>query len=179
MFLYHYYSEEQGPFRNLSSLPVEEAEQILGQIKQKGVGFASRRSDDYLLIRHQLEQQARALFISKGGIPQNLYPHYMTLGACPWIESWFPDGRVLRIPLEEVKEDAISFTYGDLFPTMRYDDGKTYRGQVYTKQEILEMIRIYGFPQDWNPDGKLGPERYIEAQLWVDPMLTPANRSMR
>ena len=23
-------------------------------------------------------------------------------------------------------------------------------------------------PQDWNADGKYGPERYIEAQIWSD-----------
>ena len=29
-------------------------------------------------------------------------------------------------------------------------------------------IRKYGLPQDWNDDGKHGPERYIEAHVWSD-----------
>jgi hypothetical protein len=51
---------------------------------------------------------------------------------------------------------------------MRYQDGKPYRGVVYTKQEIMKVIEQFGFPQEWNKDGKLGPERYIEVQVWDD-----------
>lgn len=49
---------------------------------------------------------------------------------------------------------------------MRFQDGKPYRGQVYTLSEIVEVIKQYGLPQHWNADEKLGPERYIEAQIW-------------
>jgi hypothetical protein len=33
-------------------------------------------------------------------------------------------------------------------------------------EEIREVIRQYGMPGEWNPDGSRGPERYIEAQVW-------------
>jgi len=49
---------------------------------------------------------------------------------------------------------------------MNYNDGKPSRGQVYTTGELGEIIRLYGLPQEWNPDGKGGPERYIEVQVW-------------
>ncbi|HLO16004.1 MAG TPA: hypothetical protein VK206_14320, partial [Anaerolineales bacterium] len=62
----------------------------------------------------------------------------------------------------------VSFTYGDSFPAMNYSDGKPYRGQVYMLSELGEVIKRYGLPQEWNPDGKGGPERYIEAQVWDD-----------
>ena len=32
----------------------------------------------------------------------------------------------------------------------------------------LDIIKKYGLPQDWNDDGKYGPERYIEAHIWSD-----------
>ena len=51
---------------------------------------------------------------------------------------------------------------------MNYNDGKPYRGQVYIASELQEIIRLYGLPQAWNLDGKGGPERYIEAQVWDD-----------
>jgi hypothetical protein len=51
---------------------------------------------------------------------------------------------------------------------MNYKDGKPYRGQVYIESELGEIIGRYGLPQEWNPDGKGGPERYIEAQVWDD-----------
>ena len=39
----------------------------------------------------------------------------------------------------------------------------------YDKEtEILRIIDKYGLPQDWNPDGVYGPERYVEAHVWSD-----------
>jgi hypothetical protein len=167
-FLHHYYEYECGPFRNLSDLGDEEAEAVQRTLKERGDVFASQRTDDYLTIRRQLEDQAREMFIRKGGEPVRARPHYMTLGACRWIMQWYRDGRELTLRIEEFDPRVISFTYGDLFPTMRYGDGRPYRGQVYTKDEILQVIDEYGLPQDWNADGSRGPERYIEAQIWDD-----------
>ncbi|MEC0238463.1 hypothetical protein P4H66_01070 [Paenibacillus dokdonensis] len=71
----------------------------------------------------------------------------------------------------EFLEYSISFTYGDLFPTMRYSDNKPYRKQVYTKQEIISVIEEFGFPQDWNRLGDKGLERYIEVQIWNEEII--------
>ena len=78
---------------------------------------------------------------------------------------------------------SVSFTYGDSHPTFspwpREDDWKEYRRKIYTYEEILALIETYGLPQNWNPDGQFGPERYIEAQVWYDgpieQYLTPQN----
>ena len=51
---------------------------------------------------------------------------------------------------------------------MRYKDGKAYSEKVYTLEEIEQIIYIYGLPQEWNNEGKNGPERYIEVQVWDD-----------
>ncbi|MBO0995566.1 hypothetical protein [Bacillus sp. SD088] len=139
-FLYHYYDDSTGPFRNLSDLELAEAEQVLNDIRESKRGFASKRSFDYLKIRHRLELRARDLFISKGGKPLRTHPHYMTLGECPWLLDWYPTGQELLIPIAEFDSSVISFTYGDLFPTMRYQDGKSYRGQVYTLEEIYPAL---------------------------------------
>jgi hypothetical protein len=169
--LCHYYEQELGPFRNLSSLEPPEADRILSKLRLEQQVFASRRSEEYLLIRKELERQAREIFIQKGGHPKNSYPHYMTVGACNWLLCWYRQGSVIEIEWDELDEASISFTYGDLFPTMRYDDNKPYRKQVYTKAEIQDVISQYGLPQEWNADGSKGPERYIEAQIWDDAVL--------
>ena len=96
----------------------------------------------------------------------------MTVGECPWLLDWFNNGKELCIPIKEFDPYSISFTYGDLFPTMRYQDGKKYRGQIYTLNEINEVIKEFGLPQEWNPLGDNGPERYIEVQVWDDKPLT-------
>jgi hypothetical protein len=167
-FLSHYYEAASGPFRSLTDLPLEKAETIQENIRQAGNRFASKRAADYLSIRSDLEEQIRALFISRGGKPDRLRPHYLILGDCPWLLTWYVSGRQLRIPLAAFPADMVSFTYGDSFPAMRYQDGRPYRGQVYTLSELPDLVATYGLPQMWNAEGKLGPERYIEAQVWND-----------
>jgi hypothetical protein len=167
-FLSHYYEAAIGPFVNLSDLPLSEAEAHLQRIRRAGQTFASQRSPDYLKIRRQLEDRIRELFIQKGGKPQRERPHYMILGTCPWGLAWYLDGRELRIPLIDFPSEIVSFTYGDTFPAMRHQDGKPYRRQVYLLEELPELVLQFGLPQDWNPDGKHGPDRYIEAQIWDD-----------
>ena len=168
-YLSHYYEASDGPFQNLSDLPLAEAEGILDEIRRSGGDrFASQRKADYLSVRRNLEEQVRKLFIAKGGRPRRERPHYLILGACPWLISWYPHGRELRIPLAEFHEEIVSFTYGDTYPAMRYQDGKPYRGQVYTLVELPGLVEEFGLPQEWNQEGKLGPDRYIEAQVWAD-----------
>lgn len=164
--LYDYYESGLGPFRNLSSLSVEEASKISERIRREGKSFASQRSEDYMIIRRELEEIAREQFISKGGNPRNQFPHYMTLGECEWLESWYREPKMIAIDWDEFSEESISFTYGDLFPTMRYQDNKPYRNKIFTKNEIIKLIEEYGLPQDWNKNWDKGPERYIEVQIW-------------
>jgi hypothetical protein len=173
-FLYHYYEAADGPFRNLSDLPLKEAEKVLEEIRLAGGGrFASQRPADYLAVRRQLEEQVRKLFIAKGGKPQRERPHYLIVGACPWVLTWYPHGCELRIPLAAFRAQAISFTYGDTFPALRFQDGKPYRGQVFTLAELPALIERHGLPQVWNATGEHGPDRYIEAQVWEDGPLRP------
>jgi hypothetical protein len=167
-FLSHYYEARRGPFLNLSDLPLEEAEVLLQRIRQEGVIFASKRAADYIKIRRGLEEQVRELFVAKGGKPRRARPHYMILGSCPWVESWYVEGCELRIPLVDFDPAIVSFTYGDTFPAMRFQDGKPYRGQVYTLNELPDLVRGHGLPQEWNAQGQHGPDRYIEAQVWDD-----------
>ena len=172
-YLSHYYEATIGPFINLSDLLPEVAEAHLDSIRQAGQTFACQRSADYLTIRRQLEEQVRTLFIQKGGLPARRCPHYMILGSCSWVLRWYLNGQELQIPLDKFPSEIISFTYGDTFPAMRVKDGKPYRGQVYRLEELPDLVLQFGLPQEWNPDGKLGPDRYIEAQIWDDTPLIP------
>jgi len=176
--LCHYYELSRGPFRNLSDLPLDEAEAVLAALRRQHDGFASQRSADYLTIRRELESRVRERFIAKGGRPLRECPHSLTLGACDWVKSWYAFGCELRIPLAQFSAEQVSFTYGDLFPAMRYGDGKPYRRQVYTLAELPGLIAAYGLPQVWNADGRHGPDRYIEAQIWDDAPLAAYRASL-
>ena len=167
-FITHYYDAAAGPLRSLTDLPSDLGEHILEGIRSQEVLFASKRNTDYLQIRRDLEARVRRLFVQKGGRPLRRQPHYFVLGACPWLHSWYSQGREIHVPLREIDPAVISFTYGDTFPAMRLRDGKPHRGQVYTLAQLANLVQTFGLPQVGNSDGQFGPDRYIEAQLWDD-----------
>ncbi len=173
MFLYHYYDKNNGPFRNLSELSMEEANAVLQKIKLDKPNVQSAgRDPEYMFRRHMYEDIIKKEFIKKGGIVKREVPHYMVVEHSPWLSTWFENSTFIKIPIEEFDTKTISFTYGDSHPTFspwpRDDDWKEYRRKLYTYDEILEIIKKYGLPQDWNDDGSQGPERYIEAHIWSD-----------
>lgn len=171
MFLYHYYDKEIGPFVNLSDLSLEEGQNILQEIKKKKPhAQAAQRQLNYMEDRFHYEEILRDKFIEQGGIIKRKAPHYMVLEQSPWLSTWFDNCGCIKISIEEFDLKTLSFTYGDSHPTFspRVNDGKEYRKKLYTYKEILKIIDQYGWPQEWNNDGILGPERYIEVHIWSD-----------
>ena len=167
--LYHYYDLEAGPFRSLSDLSVDRAEEVLDRLRGRGDHFASQRDRRYLTVRRELETRARLLFRSRGGRPVRTWPHTLTLGECSWLLSWYPTPAVVSLPLSSLDASRVCFTYGDLFPAMRHDPGHPTTGRIYLLDELEELVGVHGLPQHVNPNGERGPKRYIEAQLWDDP----------
>ncbi|GIP36927.1 hypothetical protein J31TS4_02070 [Paenibacillus sp. J31TS4] len=149
-FLTHYYKRTVGPFRHLTEHSTEEAELLLQRLRDSGTGFAAKRSPNYLAIRLGLEARMREQFQSKGGLPSRSAPYYLVLGDCDWLLDWYPNAAKLVVPLAAIPPMQISFTYGDSFPAMRVQDGKPYRGQVYTLAELPGVLSAYGLPQEWN-----------------------------
>ena len=137
---------------------------------EKPNAFCTKRNPDYMEKRRYYEEILRQEFLKKGGIIQREVPHYMVVEKCDFLESWYENSKFLKIPIEQFDKRTISFTYGDSHPTFsdKVNDGKEYRKKLYTYDEILEIIKKYGLPQSWNPDGKFGPERYVEVHIWSD-----------
>lgn len=171
MYLYHYYDKRSGPFMSLTALPAEQRNLILEKIKsERPESMCAKRDLEYIEKRIRCETILKKEFIAKGGIVEIDSPHYMVVEHSPWLSTWYEEGDFLKIPIEYFDVRKISFTYGDSMPTFSplVNDGKEYRKQVYTYEEILQIINKYGLPQDWNDDGAHGPERYIEAHIWTD-----------
>lgn len=176
MYLYHFFDHRTGPFKSLTGLPDKEAKDILNRIKEERQGsMCAKRDDQYLERRKNLEGILKKEFISKGGTVYRDTPHYMVLGFSDWLNTWYEQTEYIKIPVEEFDLKSVSFTYGDSMPTFsdKVDDNKEYRKKLYFYDEICELIERYGWPQEWNADGRSGPERYIEAHVWSD---EPINR---
>ncbi|MDR2649617.1 MAG: hypothetical protein LBB94_07870 [Clostridiales bacterium] len=173
MFLYHYYDKKIGPFVNLSELPIEEANAVLRRIKiEKPNVQSAQRNSEYMFRRRMYEDIIKKEFLKKGGVVKRNSPHYMVVEHSPWLSTWFENSDFIKISLEDFDLSTVSFTYGDSHPTFspwpRDDDWKEYRRRLYVFDEIVDVIQKYGLPQDWNNDGKHGPERYVEAHIWSD-----------
>lgn len=171
MELYHYYDKNTGPFKSLSDVSKEEAQKLLNDIRtNKPHVQCAQRQTGYMENRYFYENLIRSLFIKKGGIVKRTTPHYMVVEHSPWLGTWFENSEFIKIPIEEFDINTLSFTYGDSHPTFspRVNDGKEYRKKLYTYPEILKIIDKYGLPQNWNNDGRYGPERYIEVHIWSD-----------
>jgi len=171
MYLYHFFDRRTGPFRSLTNIPPEEAKAVIEKIREERPdSLCARRDDQYVQKRRNCEAILRREFAAKGGLMEKDSPHYMVVEFSPWLSTWFEQSEYIRIPIEEFDLRTVSFTYGDSMPTFsdRCADGKEYRKKLYTYEEILKVIEKYGLPQDWNDDGKFGPERYIEAHVWSE-----------
>ena len=171
MLLYHYFDKKTGPFKNLSELSEEEAERILLSIKEnKPDSMCAKRQESYIADRRRFEEILRLEFGKKGGIIERNVPHYLVVGESRWLQTWYEDCDVVVVDTDDLDTDTISFTYGDSHPTFsdKVNDGKEYRKKLYTYDEILKVIEKYGLPQEWNPNGEFGPERYVEAHVWSD-----------
>jgi hypothetical protein len=171
IYLYHYFDKTIGPFVSLSELPVDKAKSILDTIKvTRPSSQSAQRHDKYVEYRHNCENILRNEFIKKGGLIHRPTPHYMVVEHSPWLSTWHENSAFIKIHIDEFDKRTISFTYGDSMPTFSptVNDGKEYRHMLYIYEEILEIIRKYGLPQDWNDDGRYGTERYIEVHIWSD-----------
>lgn len=170
IYLYHYFEKQKGPFLNLSDLPILDAQKIQNELKNANKVFAAKRNEGYIERRRYLEQLVRQLFIDKGGKPIRLSPHYMVIGECPWLASWYEDGDYIKIPISEFDLRTVSFTYGDTFPTFspKLTDNYEYRNTVYLYDEILKLIDKYGLPQDKWQEPIFAQPCYVEAQVWSD-----------
>ncbi len=174
MDLYHFYDARSGPFRSLTSISQDEARDVIEKIKKERPNSqCALRHDKYVQYRHNCERMLREAFAKKGGIMEIDSPHYMVLEFSPWLSTWYEECRYIKIPVEEFDLRTVSFTYGDSMPTFsdKVNDGKEYRKKVYMYDEILEIIKKYGMPQEWNDDGRYGPERYIEAHIWSNKVI--------
>jgi hypothetical protein len=168
---YHYYDKRSGPFRSLSSLPLLEAKALFETIQlQRPRSQCAQRDAAYVEHRRNCERILRTAFAQKGGRIERESPHYLVVGHSPWLSGWYEESAFVRLPASAFDKRTLSFTYGDSMPTFSptINDGKEYRHRLYTYEEILSVIEKYGLPQDWNDDGRCGPERYIEVQVWSD-----------
>ncbi|CAN5560246.1 hypothetical protein BH10BAC1_BH10BAC1_03570 [soil metagenome] len=174
-FLTHYYLPDRKPFLNLSSLKEADLNAVLEELRHKTETGENKRmfSDWYVAERKISEEHLKKEFLKKGGIIEKEFPHYFVFGESSIQKSLAKNTKEIRIELNQVPLDKLSFTYPDSMATMVLKDDELYKmpyhGKVFTYLEILEVIKEFGFPKDEIAmTSKFHFPLYIEAQLWSD-----------
>ncbi|MGD1896092.1 MAG: hypothetical protein ACFB16_03975 [Phormidesmis sp.] len=175
--LTHYHHKSQKPLQSLSALTDREALKIMTALGEKE-GEVYRRfkqPQKYLQLRKKTEAWLRQEFVRKGGQPTTPYPHYFSLGPAPWIEEGYnSQSKAIYVPLSAFRPEHISFTYPDSMVScsLRNKQDKVfyqadYNGQVFTLEEILQIISTFGMPGEaWRTDATRKHDLFIEAQVW-------------
>lgn len=174
-YLTHYHLPDKQPFLSLSAVEEPQLTSIITELNGRHERKELRRffAAWYVHKRKETELHLRNEFIKKGGTVNKDWPHYLVLGVSTILKSSHSDMREVTIPLSEIDERTISFTFPDSMASMELtnepDACKPYHGQVFTLKEIIKVVREYGFPKDEVArTSKYGYPNYIEAQLWCD-----------
>ena len=184
--LYHYFDSSRPPLRSITSLPFDEAFEILTTKHADSPEFNDLPPNfwsKFLQKRYDADKNLRDKFISIGGKPIRTVPVYFTLGENEGMKTWFDNLDWIKIPASEFDLKTVSFTYGDSFAVFNPDlnTGEEYWGQVYFYDDMLKLIERYGYPEDppYDMKNRIFPKekhinhylKYIEAHVWSDEVL--------
>ena len=168
----HNYDLLRGPFRNICTLPDAQAQRILDTIALSGKRFIR---ENYLQRRRKTEAWLLSERQRKMGSPAIGHPIYFFLGdMADGLDPSRPESIVL--PLAALPADMLTFTFPDSMaslPLSLYDehasDRMSYHGQVFTLEEIRQVIAEFGMPGEGSQSDRTAKyDRFIEVQLWDD-----------
>ena len=168
LYITHYYVQGTDPWKNIMLLSEEAAFRKAAELASAHEGMTSygRFADfaNYYPLRKAADQRVREQFIDLGGKPQLEHPYSFVLGESEYLKTWFDEGDSLRIPLDEIPDELISFTLGDSCAKFARNDSL----EVLTKQMLIEKLHTF----DDSPEKlvlSIPPYGYVEAQLWYRP----------
>ena len=165
LYITHYYVKGTDPWKNIMLLPEEAAFQKAAELASahKGMTSYGRFADfkNYYPLRKAADKLLREQFTGLGGKPRLEHPYSFVLGESDYLKTWFDEGDSLRIPLDEIPDELISFTLGDSCARHVREDSL----EVLTKQMLMERLLLF----DDSPERlvlSIAPYGYVEAQLW-------------
>jgi hypothetical protein len=177
--LYHYYEKTRLPFLSISELDPEKFSGLMDEFAALDIldnRFDEKwKRDFYLEFRPYVEKVIHDRFTEKGGRPLLKTPRYMTLGPATWFLDWYENPEAISIHLSSIPLDKVSFTFPDsmmsyLIAEDRYEPFAKYKmpyhGEVFTLDEIKDVIDEHGMPDEEDPNNIEHGNRIIEAQLW-------------
>ena len=157
----HNYDPARGALLNICDLAAADAEAILRDIAASGRRFVRQT---YLAKRLATERWLLAERTRKLGPPRLAHPIYFFLG--DFGDGWDASRpESIRLPLAAFSPDMLTFTYPDSMASLPLAAGegrRPYHGEVFTLEEIRQVVAAFGCPDKHAP----GADRFIEVQVW-------------
>lgn len=172
LFIVNYCHPSCVPLQNIMRLPKEEAFKKAAELARKNPDTTAfyRFADftNYYPLRLQTDKIIRDAFMKLGGKPKEEHPLSFVLQGSDYLKQWFANGSEIRLPLIDIPEEEISFTYGDSGAAIEKRGSVT----LITKKQLLDEILSF--------DGTLTEYmqtidstcHYIEVQLWNDAVIS-------
>jgi len=190
LFIVHYCHPSCKPFQNICRLPKEEAFALAHKLADE-MAIAYPETDSYHRFantphgftryyprRILTDEYLHTKFISLGGKPKEKHPLSFVLQGSQWLHNWFGNGLAIKIKLNTIPSECISFTLGDSTVILLQRDGvrvdEIQHGKLtmYTKEMMLSDINNYNGTLDDYMNHITDKWKYIEVQLWNDDYCT-------
>ena len=181
LFIVHYCHPSCKPFQNICRLPKEEAFALAYKMADNNPGSSSfyrfakgdNGFESYYSRRLMNDEYLYDKFISLGGKPIEKHPLSFVLHGSKWLHNWFSNGLVMKIKLNEIPFECISFTLGDSGEITKKNGIMVQEIQhskvtMYNKEMLLDVIKTYNGTLDDFMKEVTDKYKYIEAQLWND-----------
>ncbi len=167
--LVHYCHPNCKPFQNIMRLPKEEAFKLAGKMAaenpETSAFYRFADFENYYPRRQKTDEIMYRNFVAMGGKPLEKHPLSFVLEECDYLQDWFGNGKVYRIPLCDVPSEAVSFALGD--SCAQYE--RTDNVRMLTKEQLLEQLAEFdGDFEAFTKHALQEPYSYVEAQVWDD-----------
>ena len=168
LYLTHYYYPGTIPLGNLLLLPKNEAfsaaKALADAHPDTQIFFRFADFENYYALRMAADAYVREKFLALGGKPALAHPYSFVLFESDYLKEWFGAEYAVRIALDEIPEDQISFTLGD----------SCSRLDRFGEVVVWDKARLYADIEAFSGDLAayaahiLDTCRYIEAQVWCE-----------
>lgn len=163
------------PLKNIMRLPKDEAFALATKLAEENKGqTAFWRFADFAVYYPERLETDRMLyerFVAIGGKPLEKHPLSFVLQGSEYLDNWFDNGVVTKVPLSKIASEHVSFSLGDSMSSLKRNGNL----QMLSKEELLQKVQEYRGTLEEFMEEIREKHGYIEVQLWTDEYIINKN----
>lgn len=168
IYIVNYCHPNCKPFLNIMRQPKDKAVKIAKRLAYENPETTAfyRFADfqNYYPRRLKADEMLYNEFVILGGKPKERHPLSFVLQGSEYLDDWFGNGSAVKIKLNDIPSEYISFTYGDSCAQLE----KTGKVTIITKENMISQISSFDGTLDDFMSYIEKEYTYIEVQLWND-----------